>query len=332
MKLIKKIAPLLLVFVLVCVTSVTAFADSVNDVNSPDDRWLIFGSINRFSHVYLDTSNVDATTSRWIFSTDSRYGLFDPEVTHNQDLVITNIDGTNVSTHSIETFVTRYVPDSSRNYNRLVFGFMRDWCARYLSRATVATIYYPTMYYATGYTTGVASVHTGFDYVLAGTNEGGNITATFTATLCTKNRTTGVVTRKPINKTATTSGAINFTLWEETDVYSYVPNYNGGYWLEDCRCTLVMPSGVRYLQIGGTALYDVPNSTDRYTLSNFNHYVDGVRDADPDAHNFDFGWLLDGVQAFLNFEILPDFKLYGVLMAIAGFGLFMWFLKMFAGG
>jgi hypothetical protein len=52
-----------------------------------------------------------------------------------------------------------------------------------------------------------------------------------------------------------------------------------------------------------------------------------------DASNrFNFEWLLDSVEAFLSFELLPGFKLYSVLIATSGISIFIWFLKMFAGG
>lgn len=50
------------------------------------------------------------------------------------------------------------------------------------------------------------------------------------------------------------------------------------------------------------------------------------------VNNGMFSWIFDGIQGFMQFELFPNFSIGLVLSVICGASLFIWLLKLFAGG
>lgn len=82
--------------------------------------------------------------------------------------------------------------------------------------------------------------------------------------------------------------------------------------------------------------YTFDNDTDlalNYGYPDFNRYITKFRGIGNIDNNVDFtGWIANATSGFLNFELMPNFSIGGVLAILVGFSLVILFLKIFAGG
>lgn len=231
------------------------------------------------------------------------------------------VNGSSV-TQKIGTWINIY-PKTNANYlfPSITQGFLSDWIHSVTTNSyNQINIYYDEMIYNYG------GYH--FDQIgLRG--DSAIVTGTIQGNIVTHNATTGENVSLPFSKTVITSNISNaqaVKIWESNEIEEYYPNFQGSlYKLTDVVISLTVPNRLDMLSIASAFLGE-------YEYREYKEYIDDLSNSGSDLKNFNFSWLLESIEAFLSFEILPGFKLYYILTSIVGFGLLMWFIKMFAGG